>query len=723
MLKKYNKYIFFILFIIFVCNPVFSQIEYSGILHGLSFDGNYDIPYLLMNSDFIVQTDTFYKKQQTNENYKIDFFAYTIPVDINPLKNGKWNQVDTHTRIWRLGITSPSATSLGVTFDPFILTPGVKVFIYTPRGKIRSGAYTFRNNKTTGLLSVTSLPGDSIIIELQLQASSKEYGQFGISTVSVGFEEDISEKSNEDEWFGRSAECHIDINCIDNPDIQLQKYAVCRLIIERTDGRIRCTGTLLNNASENGLPYVLTAGHCVNDMYAAHHTMIYFNYESPYCDGPDGNIKSISGSFLKSRAETMDFSLIELTEKPPVDYYPVYSGWDASGNYFDYSYSIHHPEGDVKKFANDSDWIQTGSFLNFDPGTHWLINDYEIGTTEAGSSGGPLFDSNNRLVGTLSGGGLQCAEPINDCYQKLSDTWDSYPEEDNQLKVWLDPENTGTLVLNNLEPYHGLMEILSNILLDDVLEVIPCENGWGYISGHNSLLSTTYAEHFYRNGSKYIYAINLYAAKAHAADEGSSIKLLIWEGGDIPEQLIFEKELYLFELIDEYENYIRLDTLILVDRDFFVGYSLNYPEPSDTFALYTVIHDDYEKNSSFVWRENDWGFLTDGKENYSASLAISPLVLDYYPIIDAGFGEYPFDEVTIYPNPTYDILQILLKNKPEGYVILSVYDLMGNILHKEKIFQPESNFQFETNVIFKQGIFILKIEYDDKIATRKFVKL
>ena len=686
------------------------------------YDNNQAVDFIIIDSVLSLSRNEKQEMAQGKNDFKMDFFAHTINIGIDPSSKGIRNRVDTGIQIWRLGITSTGATSLGITFDPFVLLPGIRVFLYTPDGSNISGAFTFRNNKPDRLLTVASLPGDSLIIEIQSCNNQESFGELSVATVSVGFKTEKREKTGNDEWYGRSADCHVDINCISDPFIQQQKYATCRLIIESINGRTRCTGTLLNNVSQDGLPYVLTAGHCITNAYAASHTIAFFDYESPYCDGPDGEIHSVSGSTLLSRASSLDFALIELSEKPPVDYYPVYSGWNAVGNSFDYSYSIHHPQGDVKKFCNDSDRVQTGSFLYFDPGTHWLIPDYEIGTTENGSSGGALFDNNNRLVGTLSGGGEECSETINDYYQKFDAAWDSYTDTDAQLKAWLDPDNTGTRILNNLEPFQGIIEMLSNIQPDDSTTIIPVAN-WGYISGHNSLYSSAFAEHYYRNGSKYIYALKLNVSKAYASNINSGIKIMVWEGDDLPEQLIFEKDFYLFEFPPESETSIRLDTLILVDRHFFIGYSINYIEPSDTFALYTAIHDDMSENSSFMSRHGSWEYLNDGVRSYSASLAISPLVLDYYPENDSDYGEFPFEEVTIYPNPTSGILQILLKNKPEGDVYITIYNLTGNIIYKEQVFQPEPNFQFHVNENIRQGMYLMKLEYNDKMVVKKFIKL
>jgi len=73
------------------------------------------------------------------------------------------------------------------------------------------------------------------------------------------------------------------------------------------------------------------------------------------------------------------------------------------------------------------------------PNTHWRVTRWSNGTTEPGSSGSPLYDSNKRVVGQLHGGSASCTTVI--------DGWDAYGKiarsYDNGLKKFLDPENTG----------------------------------------------------------------------------------------------------------------------------------------------------------------------------------------------------------------------------------------------------------------------------------------
>ncbi len=704
--------------------PIFciAQLTYPGNPQGMKHDKGVGVTFIHLEDAKALKSNRVNTESDLDKQLKINEFASAIQVSISPEDQGSWEKTDQGLTIWRIGFTSLNASSLSITFDPFYLKPGCKIFVYSSDGKKVLGAFTFRNIYKTGLLAISSIPCDSLIVELQLSSGIKDFGELKISSVSVGFPHDIADKIVEDEYFGWSADCHVDINCISDSAVQLQKYSTCRLVIENRNGRIRCTGTLLNNTGGDAIPYVLTAGHCIKDEYSANRTIVYFDYESPYCEGPDGEIKSISGSELRSRADNLDFALIELNEKPPVDFSPLYSGWDASGDNLDTCYSIHHPEGDVKKYCDNTDAVQQGSFSPFDEYTHWLIPEYNMGTTESGSSGAPLFDASNRLVGTLTGGGQECTQYIYDYYQRMSNSWFDYLASDKQLKHWLDPDNTGSLSMNNLDPFLGTSEQLSNIKEGEIMENILYTDGWGYISGHNSEGITQFAEQYYRNGSKYIFGIKMHVSKAFSQATDSKVILKVWEGDTYPDLELYRKDVYNFELMPGEENLIRLDTLILVNKHFFIGYEINYRLPIDTFALQLVKHNNTDSlNTAYAKLEGNWQPLSDGNQFFSASLAISPLVLDYYPSPDTEYGAYPFDDITIYPNPAGYDQQILFKNKVDGEVRLSVYDLIGNKFLEKSFISPEPNIRFETDVL-PEGMFLLKIEYAGKVSVMKFIK-
>ena len=91
-------------------------------------------------------------------------------------------------------------------------------------------------------------------------------------------------------------------------------------------------------------------------------------------------------------------------------------------------------------------------------GNHGSGNGWEIGTTESGSSGSPLFDENGRIIGQLYAGQSACNGLENngdyDIYGRFGISWNYGTTQQARLKEWLDPTNSG----------HTTVETLQNLL-------------------------------------------------------------------------------------------------------------------------------------------------------------------------------------------------------------------------------------------------------------------
>ena len=378
-------------------------------------------------------------------------FLFAIPVDtsISVLESGQWDELTDGSRICRLGIKSAGAFSLNITFSEYSLPPGASVFIYTPGFDDIRGAYTNVNNKKSGKLATTPLPGDEIIIELNITAGELKYQP----SLRVGrIAHDIKDPFGFKSGYGKSGDCNVDINCQAGNDWQVGKRSVCKFI---RGGVWLCTGALINNTANDGRALLYTANHCIGSQSQAETSVFYFNYESPSCDGPNGRLDhSISGSDLLATRDGLDFGLVELSIVPPPEFEPYYAGWNRTVSSSNENVTcIHHPSGDVKKISKCLGTIVTGDFgSGFDANTHWRIPGWDLGTTEGGSSGSPLFDRNHKIIGSLTGGDASCTYNYNDYFQKFFVCWDNYPLPEEQLKYWLDPLNDAALVWNGYDP-------------------------------------------------------------------------------------------------------------------------------------------------------------------------------------------------------------------------------------------------------------------------------
>ena len=150
----------------------------------------------------------------------------------------------------------------------------------------------------------------------------------------------------------------------------------------------------------------LTANHCFSDPSV---WAFRFGWISPNAvcattanssNGPTN--MTLSGATLRARDAGSDFALVEINQNVPEDWDRVYAGWDRSGNTPDFTVGIHHPSGDVMKVCRDDD--QPTQTINGGAQT-WEITTagggWEMGVTEPGSSGSPLFDTEGRIIGQL----------------------------------------------------------------------------------------------------------------------------------------------------------------------------------------------------------------------------------------------------------------------------------------------------------------------------------
>ncbi len=386
-------------------------------------------------------------------------FAENIDVQISPENAGSWVDMGNGLRIWRLILTSGKAYGMSLFFSRFRLEEGSMVFLYDQAQRTVLGGFNSLNNKPSGNLQTDFIPGDTLILELQV-SNRKTYGELVISRVSHAFIDVFDKK---DGRHGLAGECNIGINCPEGAEWQVIKQSVCRIFIG-SRGEF-CTGALINDVDSDGTPYLLTANHCIKYPADSQSSVFVFGYESPDCSDTDGSVSlSLSSAVVMATSDSLDFTLLRLSDMPPESYHPYYAGWSRIESPVSKTVVIHHPWGDVKKISKDNDplliqyqtvnppvWLTTGSV----PQAFWRVGRWDEGTTEPGSSGAPLFNSQKQIIGNLTGGEAICALPVNDYFSKFFKCWDYYPQSNRRLLNWLDPENTGVQSISGYDPYNS----------------------------------------------------------------------------------------------------------------------------------------------------------------------------------------------------------------------------------------------------------------------------
>lgn len=378
-------------------------------------------------------------------------FGYPYEVAYDMTNSGTWETLTDGSRLWRLRIECPGAYSINLVYRMFWMPPGAKFYIYNEDRSHVIGAFTERNNKEYGEFATAPVRGAVSILEYYEPAGTPEQGLLSIQRIVHAYRDIFALAADKEAaGFGSSGACNNNVNCPEGALWQDEKRSVAMIL---TSGGFRlCTGALVNNVREDLTPYFLTANHCLG----GEATWIFmFNYEAPACSNVDGPTwMTVSGSIRRANYNNSDFALLELLEQPPDSYNVYYAGWSAvnvaaaSG-----VVGIHHPAGDIKKISFDYDAVVSANYAGSSGGSHWRVVAWNDGTTEGGSSGSPLFDSvTHRIVGQLHGGTASCASITSDYYGKVAMSWTGGGTSSTRLSDWLDPDNSGILQVDGLDP-------------------------------------------------------------------------------------------------------------------------------------------------------------------------------------------------------------------------------------------------------------------------------
>lgn len=375
-------------------------------------------------------------------------FALPLDVQLEPAHDGEWESLSDGRALWRLRLRSEGASSLNFAFGRYQLPAGATLYIYSPDGSEVLGPYTPSHN-AAGQLWTPVLRGSEAVIEVSLPAAQKDALELSLTRVNRGFLEFW--KAGERE---KSGSCNVDVACPQGDAWRDDIRSVARYTI---GGQYLCSGQLVNNTAGDFTPYFLTANHCLSTPEEAASTVFYWNYQTSTCGGAaDGQLgQSQSGASLAATYSVSDFTLLKLNQAPSAAFKVYYAGWDASQNTHQGVTCIHHPAGDEKRISYSSGMAKATSYggSGGGDGTHLQVARWDSGTTEGGSSGSGLWNSEHRIIGQLHGGNAACDTPDGaDWFGRLAVSWSGGGVPESGLKAHLDAKNTGLTVLDGADP-------------------------------------------------------------------------------------------------------------------------------------------------------------------------------------------------------------------------------------------------------------------------------
>lgn len=392
----------------------------------------------------------------------------------------------------RLELTSPRAGGLRLEIENMHFGD-VQVRVYHPGGTAVFGPYFADRADENGRWWTPTIDGDTIGIELIVNEPEPGQPLPAISSVAYIYSgENCADCATGP---GTPLTCH---NCIP-----------CFATWQNTDGRavgqisflvgggcFICTGALLNRGGGDFSPLFMTANHCISTQASANTLEVRWLYEATGCTNCTGvpgfnTVNRNNGALILKRHTGTDWTLMGLIDPPNIPGGSWYLGWTSAGSWTvgDVATGVHHPAGSHKR-------VSTGTYASSSNNTFCDGNgqncfdadvrniSYTSGTTQGGSSGSPIFDSNRRVRGTLCGGPSGCA-PITKRYGRLDLAYANlrYFMGDESIPSGIvyvnggvagDPGNNGSSERGTvINPFNSVYEATFCVRSDDTVLVSP----------------------------------------------------------------------------------------------------------------------------------------------------------------------------------------------------------------------------------------------------------
>ncbi|SMC67623.1 T9SS type A sorting domain-containing protein [Moheibacter sediminis] len=391
--------------------------------------------------------------QRQNEITKPYRFGYGFETNYDLQNSGSWTDLPNGDRIWQLTVKSENALTLNFVLENFNLAEGAELYVFNKTRNSKLGPFTSVVNNDIKTLNTWPVEGEEVTLELYEPKSVKGLSTLSVAKVVHGYRSKAIQRSP-----GDSGNCNFDVDCAIGDNFEFQKKAVAEILV--SGGTEWCTGTLLNNTSEDKTPYLMTADHCFSNSVGSTANLAFrFNWKSDEPECP-GNTTSVAPDFLqtsygavvKAKNSDTDFFLVELVNPIPEDWDVVFAGWSRADSAPEgVTVGISHPSGDLMKIALNEDPVfpSTSMDENF-----WEVSEWELGVTEGGSSGSVLFNAEGKFIGNLYGGWAACNGSTTndewDAYGRFDLSWTGGGTNNNRVSNWLDPQNTDVMELDYL---------------------------------------------------------------------------------------------------------------------------------------------------------------------------------------------------------------------------------------------------------------------------------
>ena len=313
------------------------------------------------------------------------------------------------TLVWSGAFRSAGATGVRLHLEGINLPEGSEIYVYGRHGHA-FGPYTSKKN---GDLWTNTVAGDEIVLQVHAPlgeelAIGKQW--FKVSEISHLGDRYAFGFSYDKAFCSWNDSCIVNAECASIPSaIQPLQDGVAYLVFNVGSSAYICTGGLLNDTSSSGTPYLLTANHCFDTQASASSLEAYFQWTvgcgascgSQY--NPPGSVPVVNGATLLATSANTDFTFVELNSAAPSG--STFLGWTTSAvanSAGTNLYRVSHPKGSPQAYSEQSVNTTSGTCSGL-PRGNFIYSDATLADTEGGSSGSPVVNGSNQVVGQLLG--------------------------------------------------------------------------------------------------------------------------------------------------------------------------------------------------------------------------------------------------------------------------------------------------------------------------------
>jgi len=487
-----------------VKKQILSFLLFLFVTSSIAQDGNPLSWQLGLNDDYPVislpalDLNQIIAEDNINDLDKTQPWRYGVerPISLNIFEDAQLITLANGSKIWRVAIQSQNAINLSINFDDFLLPNQSRLQFFNLAKTDNSRVYDASANRISNTLGSWIIDGDTVIIEYFQPSGVVQAPKLHLSSIIHGYRMGrVRQFVQGQRGIEDSGDCNYDVNCSVGSDFEGKKDMVKKAValLNLGNGKL-CSAALINNTNQDKKPFLLTANHCLEGSNPQFWS-VRFNWmsPSPICgeEGVSEDIQTnftMSGAQLRANNERSDFALVELYNPIPNSWDVVFAGWDRTDEAPDYQVGIHHPNGDIMKICRDDDPL----VKELADGTDvWLIkgasagngNGWDLGVTESGSSGSPLFSNKGHIIGQLYAGWSACEGTENngefDLYGRFATSWDGGNDPESSLSYWLDPIGSESFRIESLQNALsiGEFEIETQLLIypnpaDDILNIM-----------------------------------------------------------------------------------------------------------------------------------------------------------------------------------------------------------------------------------------------------------